>query len=291
MNENENNNIEYSNFEQSNKKDDIYTHEEKDKIRPYRKYQILITILLISFVLLIYLIYSLNSELTFLAKKNNNLNQQNYKIIQRIKHAKILSDIIEVNYKTFYNLDKLPNIEIIKTLSEFYILNNFIKDEQQQKEEKKYYDIHYLMCYKASVNGDNASSFRDLCEFLSPLIFLIETTDGFRFGAYTSSFLDNKRNSFINDPYSFIFSFDTKKKYKVIKSEEAVFDVKDNFPTFGVNDIVIKGGFLSNKNSFSEFPHHYEKDKKALGDYQLTGGMKFFQIKEMEILVPIIDFR
>ncbi len=156
------------------------------------------------------------------------------------------------------------------------------------QEDEKNSRILFIMCYKATIDEDKASSFRKKCENLSPLIFIIETTDGFRFGGYTSSFLNNSRNGFINDPYSFIFSFDTRKKYKIIKNEEAVFDIKDNFPSFGKNDIVIKDGFLSNKSSYSMFPDHYEQDTEALGDYQLTGGVKFFQIKEMEVFIPWI---
>jgi len=289
---NENNNYNYQSLEQENieksiKNDDIITHSEKEKIHPYRKYQLIILILLISFFLLIYLIFSLNTELTFLIKKNNNLNKQNNVKISQIKFANILSEYIEINYKFLYSLDKLPNIDTIKTISDFFLLTKFLREQMQ--DEGKHSRIIFMMCYKATVDEDKASSFRKNCENLSPLVFVIETTEGFRFGGYTSSFLNNSRNGYINDPYSFIFSFNTKKKYKIIKNEEAVFDIKNNFPSFGTNDIVIKDGFLSNKNSYSMFPNHYEKDFDALGDYQLTGGMKFFQIKEMEVFVPWID--
>ena len=287
---NENNNYTYQNLEYKNEKsiknDDIITHSEKEKIHPYRKYQIIILLLLILLFLFIYLISSLNTELTFLIKKNKNLNKQNSRKKRQIKFSNILSEVIEINYKLFYNLDKEPNIETIKTVSDYYMLTKFLREQIQGDEKNS--RILFIMCYKATIDEDKASSFRKKCENLSPLIFVIETTDGFRFGGYTSSFLNNSRNSYINDPYSFIFSFDTKKKYKIIKNEEAVFDIKDNFPSFGRNDIVIKDGFLSNKSSYSMFPDHYEQDTEALGDYQLTGGVKFFQIKEMEVFIPWI---
>jgi hypothetical protein len=287
---NENNNYTYQNLEYKNEKsiknDDIITHSEREKIHPYRKYQIIILLLLILLFLFIYLISSLNTELTFLIKKNKNLNKQNSRKKRQIKFSNILSEVIEINYKLFYNLDKEPNIETIKTVSDYYMLTKFLREQIQGDEKNS--RILFIMCYKATIDEDKASSFRKKCENLSPLIFVIETTDGFRFGGYTSSFLNNSRNSYINDPYSFIFSFDTKKKYKIIKNEEAVFDIKDNFPSFGRNDIVIKDGFLSNKSSYSMFPDHYEQDTEALGDYQLTGGVKFFQIKEMEVIIPWI---
>jgi hypothetical protein len=287
---NENNNYTYQNLEYKNEKsiknDDIITHSEREKIHPYRKYQIIILLLLILLFLFIYLISSLNTELTFLIKKNKNLNKQNSRKKRQIKFSNILSEVIEINYKLFYNLDKEPNIETIKTVSDYYMLTKFLREQIQGDEKNS--RILFIMCYKATIDEDKASSFRKKCENLSPLIFVIETTDGFRFGGYTSSFLNNSRNSYINDPYSFIFSFDTKKKYKIIKNEEAVFDIKDNFPSFGRNDIVIKDGFLSNKSSYSMFPDHYEQDTEALGYYQLTGGVKFFQIKEMEVFIPWI---
>jgi hypothetical protein len=63
---NENNNYTYQNLEYKNEKsiknDDIITHSEKQKIHPYRKYQIIILLLLILLFLFIYLIFSLNTE-------------------------------------------------------------------------------------------------------------------------------------------------------------------------------------------------------------------------------------
>ena len=45
---------------------------------------------------------------------------------------------------------------------------------------------------------------------------------------------------------------------------------------------------LSNKTSYRMFPINFEEDIEALGAYQLTGGVKFFQIKEMEVIIPWI---
>jgi hypothetical protein len=281
---------EINNIEKEEKEENIdenyYDDEEimdrkkqKEKVHPYRKYQITIVFLLILMLSLIWACVNLNKELTFNIKKQKNLQTQLFKEEQKNQELMDLYNRVEVNYVSLYQLDKTPNIETIKTIDELNLLSNFISNEK----------VQYSLCYKATIDGDNSHIFRDKCSYVSPLLIIIETAEGYRFGGYTSKpisdneFLKDK-NGFINDINAFIFSFDTKKKYNVIKNEEAIWDINTTFPSFGKDDIVIKDGFLSNPVSFINFPNSYEKENEKIGDYILTGGIKKFKIKEMEAL-------
>ena len=149
--------------------------------------------------------------------------------------------------------------------------------------------VSYSLCYKATVDGESPAKFLELCDDISPLLFLIETVDGYRFAAYTSLYFgDDVPPGFREDPEAFIFSFDTGKKYKVMQPENAVSWSKGIFPMFGKNDIVLGKNILSGSNSYAMYPVSYEKDPNAPGDYILNGGMKKFQIKELEVLIPLI---
>ena len=150
--------------------------------------------------------------------------------------------------------------------------------------------VSYSICYKATEDGESSEKFKELCGGISPLLFLIETVDGYRFGAYTSLYFGNevKTSGYRKDEQAFIFSFDTGKKYKIQQPEYAISDTKGNFPMFGKRDIVIGNNILSGANSYAMFPISYEKDPNAPGDYILNGGMKKFAIKELEILSPFI---
>ena len=277
------NNIETE--EQNNNDSKYYDDEEimdrqkqKEKVHPYRKYQFTIILMIIVMALLIIACVNLNKELSYHVKVQKNLQTQLFKEEKKNQELMDLYNRVEVNYVSLYQLDQSPNIEIIKTIEELNLLSKFISNN----------DVQYSLCYKATIDGDNSHIFRDKCSYLSPLLILIETTEGYRFGGYTSCPI-TQNNGFNNDENAFIFSFDTKKKYKVIRNEEAIWDLNTTFPSFGKDDIVIKDGFLSNPVSFINFPRAYEKENNRIGDYILTGGIKKFKIKEMEALIVYIN--
>ena len=263
------------NFE--NKGDEFIPREkQKEKVHPYRKFQLIILCLFILMIILIINIFKLNTNLSKLTKENQTYSNQ----LTQLKEDNILNkqtfDRVEVNYKGIYELDKHINTDIIKTLEEHYMLSEFINPEKS---------IQYDFCYKATLHGDNEKTLRDYCSGIGPLLFLIETTDGYRFGAYLDLALNwnGESNSYLYDENAFIFSFDTKKKYKVINPDSALGDFKGQFPSIGKNDIYLADKFLSNSNSYTLFPKDFEKDNSDFGDFILNGGMKKFKVKEMEL--------
>lgn len=221
-------------------------------------------------------LFILNKQLNRLLRNKNDLLSQVVNLDNEKKEIKKFHERIELNYKLIQGLNTEPNIEIIHNLEELNLLTNFIWENST---------ISYYICYKATVNGDSGEKFRDLCNGLSPLAFLIETEDGFRFGGYTSKpFFRNNGNGYREDNEAFIFSFDTKKKYKIEKTEYSIYDDKNNFPGFGNSDIFIGKDFLNSRSSVCLFPMAYEKDPNSPRDYLLTGGVKKFKIKELEVL-------
>lgn len=258
-----------------NKGDEFLPREkQKDQIHPYRKYQLIILLLLILMIILIINVFNLNTSLSKLTKENetyinqlNQLKEDNY--INKQTYERV-----EVNYKGIYELDKSINTDIIRTMEEHFMLSEFINPQKS---------IQYSLCYKASKDGDKSNTLRSNCAGIGPLIFLIETHDGYRFGAYFNLALQyDEYGGYLSDKDAFIFSFDTKEKYKVINFEAALGDFKGKFPTIGRQDIFLEEGFLTNSESYTLFPRDYEKGNNNFGDFILNGGMKKFKVKEME---------
>ena len=254
----------------------IPREKQKENIHPYRKFQLIILCLFILMIILIINIFKLNTNLSKLTKENETYSNQLNQLKEVNNVNKQVFDGIEVNYKGIYELDKQINTDIIKTIDEQYLLIDFINPVKS---------IQFNFCYKATLHGDNEQKLRDYCSGIGPLLFLIETTDGYRFGAYLDLALNwnGESNSYLYDENAFIFSFDTKKKYKVVNPDSALGDFKGQFPTIGRNDIYLADQFLSNSNSYTMFPNDYEKDNSDFGDFILNGGMKKFKVKEMEL--------
>ena len=253
---------------------------QKKLVHPYRKYQLMIIVSIIIAIILGVTTFNLNSELDTLIKTEHNLFLQVVDLKEESKEIQKVYERVDVNYKDIYGLDKKKNIDIIHDLEELNKISMAINDQGT---------VSYAICYKATLDGDSPETFRKLCDGISPILFLIETTDGYRFAAYTSlHFSEDVKSGYRADNQAFIFSFDTGKKYKIEQPEFAVSDSKGFFPMFGKRDIVIGKDIFSGANSYAMYPVSYEKDPNAPGDYLLNGGMKKFTIKELEVLSPFI---
>ena len=253
---------------------------QKKMVHPYRKYQLWIIISLIIAIILGIITFNLNSEWDNLIKTEHNRYLQVGDLKQESKEIQKVYERVDVNYKDIYGLDKKKNIDIIHDLDELNKISLAINSKG---------GVSYSICYKATKDGESPETFRKLCDGISPLLFLIETTDGYRFAAYTSLYFgEDIKSGYREDKEAFIFSFDTGKKYKIEQPEYAVSDTKGYFPMFGKRDIVIGKDILDGSNSYAMFPISYEKDPNAPGDYLLNGGMKKFTIKELEVLSPFI---
>ena len=254
---------------------------QKRLVHPYRKYQLWIIVLVIIAIVLGIITFNLNSELNTLIKTEENLFSQVTELNEESKEIQKFYERVDVNYKDIYGLDKKKNIDIIHNLEELNQISMAINERAS---------VSYSICYKATLDGDSPETFRKLCANTSPILFLIETVDGYRFAAFTTVHFEEEvqNGGYKEDQEAFIFSFDTGKKYKIEQPEYAVSDSKGNFPSFGRRDIVLGKNILSGTNSFAMYPVSYEKDPNAPGDYMLNGGMKNFKVKELEVLCPYI---
>ena len=166
--------------------------------------------------------------------------------------------------------------EIIHNMKELELITDKIN-----KENKK---IIINLLYKASVDGDKASIFHDKCDEAKSTIVLVETLNGKRFGGFTTcSWAGNCEDK--NDPKAFIFSLDKMQTYDNIPGDEAI----GCYPKFGpiflgcqikiFDNALTKGG--------TTFEKELNFDTKE--DYELTGGDRVFQIKDIEVYEVIIE--
>ena len=216
---------------------------QKKMVHPYRKYQLWILVMIIISIILGIISFNLNSELNTLLKTEQNLFSQVTDLKEESQEIQKVYERVDVNYKDIYGLDKKKNIDIIHNLEELNKLSLAINERGS---------VSYSICYKATVDGDSPDTFRKLCGNTSPTLFLIETVDGYRFGAFTNLHFGEEVESsgYREDAQAFIFSFDTGKKYKIEQAEYAVSDTKGSFPSFGRRDIVLGKNILSGASPY-----------------------------------------
>ena len=168
--------------------------------------------------------------------------------------------------------------EIIHDMKELELITDKInKGNSNQK-------IIINLLYKASVDGDKAAIFHEKCDQAKSTIVLVETLNGKRFGGFTTcSWSGNCEDK--NDPQAFIFSLDKMETYDNIPGDEAI----GCYPKFG--PIFLGCQIKIFDNAFSKGGTTFEKELNfnTKEDYELTGGDRVFQIKEIEVYEVIIE--
>ena len=265
---------------------------------------------------------SLKSDLINLNKNLNLLTNQNETYAKEINELKIA---FEKQQKPQYNEEEIKKLmeelnfykikaqendllakQIEALKDQMQQLTQFQEQEQEEEEAKEVkgdiiHDMNELelltkkinkdnkrliinLLYKASADGDTASAFHEKCDEANNTIVLVETKDGKRFGGYTTC--SWKGNCIEKaDPDAFIFSFDKMKTYDNIPEDDAI----GCYPKFG--PIFLGCQIKIFDNAFTKGGTTFEKELNfdTKEDYELTGGNRTFEVKDIEVYEVVIE--
>ena len=176
--------------------------------------------------------------------------------------------------KQLYFEDKPEQIcvkgEIIHNTDELELLTRKINKMNQK--------LTLTLLYKASADSDKASVFHEKCDEAKGSLVLVETDKGKRFGGYTScswsgDCIDKK------DENAFVFSLDKMEIYDNIPGEDAI----GCYPKFG--PIFLGCQIRIYDNAFTKGGTTFEKglNFNTEEDFELTGGDRIFNVKDIEV--------
>ena len=238
----------------------------------------------------------LNSEMENLKKncENKIKNNENEmaklnKEIERYKINSLENDqfrnkiinletlIQELTEKLEKTQEKEVKGDIIHNMKELKLITKKIK---KKKSTRMIIDL----LYKASIDGDSAQVFHQKYDKAKNTIVLIETKNGKRFGGYTTC---NWSGNCIEkkDSEAFIFSFDKMKTYDNIPGDNAIGCYPKFGPVFlGCQIKIFDDAFVNGGTTYEK-----ELNFNTTEDYELTGGDKTFEIKDIEVYEVIYD--
>jgi len=280
----ENENINYKNqLEQTNKENELLRQQVEDLNNNY-------TII--------------NNEIESIKNENeilkNNLETQK----GDDNNEEMINKLIEEN--NMYKMKAEENELLKKQIEELQYQIQMGQERQEEGQEKEVkgdiiHDIKELemltkkinkdnkkiiinLLYKASVDGDKAAAFHEKCDEAKNTIVLVETKNGKRFGGYTTcSWSGNCVDK--NDPEAFIFSFDKMKTYDNIPGDEAIGCYPKFGPIFlGCQIKIFDNAFVKGGTTFEK-----ELNFNTEEDYELTGGDRTFEVKDIEVYEVIIE--
>ena len=169
--------------------------------------------------------------------------------------------------------------DILRSAQELEMLTRKINTNLISQNKK----ITLNLLYKATADSDKAFAFHDKCDGANRTIVLIETDKEKRFGGYTSK---SWKGDCIEkkDDDAFVFSLDKMKTYDNT-GELAI----GCYPKFG--PIFMGCQIRIYDNCFSKGGTTFEKglNYKTEEDFELNGGERNFNVKEIEVYEVIIQ--
>ena len=138
--------------------------------------------------------------------------------------------------------------------------------------------VKFMLLYRASTDGDKAKIFHEKCDKHGMTLVLVETTKGVRFGGFTTKTWDGNCIKKIDND-AFVFSFDKKRCYDVIRNEYAVGGYPKFGPVFFGCQIRIYDNFFTKGGTTCNRGLNY----KTKQDYELNNGEQKYIVKEIEV--------
>ncbi len=121
------------------------------------------------------------------------------------------------------------HIEAFISKNKMEILKNWIINSSSFYKNRTF---QFSLIYKATVDGDSAKNFHNNVDGNGPIVIIVKTIENKIIGGYTSKPWSSS-NEIQNDPEAFLFSFETFKIYKIIKSSYACVHIPTMGPSFG----------------------------------------------------------
>ena len=236
--------------------------------------------------LVIYNPITKNSFELELNSKEKNINSKIDDLINIIKddrkRIEFLEDKVSKLEKKILKLEESYKKENIIN-NEFFMESNIIKGDEKNLIlnwlEFKPKKINLLL--NSNRDGDSKEAFHRLCDGKAPTLGIIETTEGYRFGGFTTKTWNGgeNENKCISDSKAFIFSLDTKKKYKVIIQEKAIGVGNGWLLFFGYN----QNSIVTYDKGCSKYSNYIDSGAYNFDTKNENGGKKNFTIKSYEV--------
>ena len=213
-------------------------------------------------------ISSLNNKITNLENQIKEMkNDFNNKLKSELdSYKKQIEEYIDKNYIKKRKL-KFNGSKIIQE-NENELISKWFGDKNP---------ISAKLLLDAKIDDNFYQTFFEKCGNVPNTMIFIKTTEGERFGGYTSVIWPNDGKS--KDTESFLFSLSKKEKYKVINSDNAIDVVKNDYISFGCgHDLWIYNGLKSNGGGTGQTNYDIPGHRCSL-----NRGKNYFEILNCEI--------
>ena len=201
-----------------------------------------------------------NSVINHLCKTVHILNQKVSELEEKLNQVKKENSSYSIN-----------NSNVVRN-DEIEMLKKWINETNYEK-------VNFRLLYRSSKDGKRSKIFHLNCDNRGPTITLVKTTDGKRFGGFTTLNWDINGNNKPNDVNAFLFSLNTKKKLTNNDANYITYCHSSCGPTFGHgHDFYIAD---NHSGCIDNTPYAFGKNE-GVSQYSLAGKRDFVP-EEVEV--------
>ena len=220
-------------------------------------------------------------------------------IIKELENQKNEINVLKSEIKTLNEMiNDLKNVYDILEQINFYsssILRN--KEEKDLLKsaikERLGKDIKYFKrLYKASIDGEDPSTFHQLCDNIENTISFVKTGGYRRFGGFTTQTWNQVSSYTKTDQHAFVFSLDKLKIYPYTNNGRAIRCDNNYHPTFGVGycDFRLCGKPLTSKTLYTDQTsgdrsYNYNGDGNALSEDGTGDCISTLEIEVYQVIL------
>ena len=178
-------------------------------------------------------------------------------------------------YNTIKNFGKIYNYN-----KGLFKKSNIIKSEEEDLILSWFDDnpTNFKLLLDSKIDGDQTSTFFNKCRDKYPTILFIKSTDGFRFGGFTSQKWGI--NTDATDEKCFLFSLDLKEKYPISDVKYATQIYKSDWLSFGSgNSLYLYNGCTSRNDNYTGSSHFIFPNNKS----EMNGKNNYFKVSSYEL--------
>ena len=225
--------------------------------------------------------YTLKQKTVITTTTTNDNSGEILLLKQEIERLKLQIEELLKNKRRLEELllEAKKQIEQLKLqISQMLEEKNYTESIVRRKICQNHNKITLNLLYKATIDSDKAAVFHKKCDAAENSLVLIKSANNKRFGGYTScSWEGNSIEK--KDENAFVFSLDKMQIYDIIQGEDAIGCYPKYGPVFLGCQIRIFDEFFTNGGTTYEKGMNYDTQE----DFELSGGLKKFEIKEIEV--------
>ena len=223
---------------------------------------------------------ALNNNIKFYKNEILNLKEENKKLWEENNKVKKLIEAQKINKIENPRIE--PNNNFILD-SKIVTLNsiNFILQYIRQNDQTFAFNNIKLL-YRGSRDGDRTKTCHQLCDNKQHVLIIMHSDTGHIFGGYSKIGFKLGNREYKIDNNCFLYSYDLKKIYPVIKDKEVICDLEE------IRGLCFYGSLAFVDNFMNIYDNQFMSKIKLYfnglnEDFEMNGGNKHFRCKDLEV--------